>query len=736
MDVAVPVLLNGESIGVIIVGLNMKELFQITLDRTGLGETGEIYLVNKDYYMISPSRFTEDVILKQKVETINVRNCFLHTDKKHVGRHKATVIFRDYRGINVLGTHSYIPMMQWALLAEIDEKEAFAPLKQIGILLIAFLVLVPLVAWLMGFFASRMISKPINKLHEGTEIIGQGNLDYKVGTDSKDEVGQLSRTFDKMTENLRNTTTSIAKLNKEISKRKRAEKVLSENEERFRIITSSAHDAIIMMNNDGNVAYWNESTETMFGYKKEEALGRELHALVVPERFYEDFKKGFSGFRKTGKGAAVGKTVELVGLRKDREEFPIELSLSGVKLKGLWNAIGIIRDITDRNKAEAELKQAKKEVELANRAKSEFLANMSHEIRTPMNSVIGFTDMLLDTNLDKDQIDYVSTIKKSGESLLSLINDILDFSKIEAGELGFEDTDFDPELLAYDICEQVRPKIGLKPIEILCRIGDNIPSLVRGDPLRYRQVLTNLMGNAPKFTEKGEIELSLDIEEEKDNQIKLHAKIRDTGIGIPKEKLSDIFGAFQQADGSITRKYGGTGLGLTISKQISGLMGGELWVESEVNKGSIFHFTAWLGKSEAKEAKRFSSVSLSGKKALIVDDNQTNLDILEHILKAIDINVVALTKGKDVLPTLQKNLEDDKPFDVCILDIQIPEMSGYEVAKAIRGFKSEIQDPQSAIEDLPMIAISSLMERDAKRCEEVGIDGFLGKPIHRKKTGL
>ena len=511
--------------------------------------------------------------------------------------------------------------------------------------------------------------------------------------------------------------------------------MLRESEERFRVITSSAHDAIIMMNNDGNIAYWNESAKTMLGYTKEEVLGRDLHAhaFVVPERFYEDYKKGFSGFRKTGKGAAIGKVVELVGLRKDGKEFPIELSLSGVKLKGLWNAIGIIRDITDRKRAEAELKQAKEEAELANRAKSEFLANMSHEIRTPMNSVIGFTDMLLDTNLDNDQIDYASTIKRSGESLLFLINDILDFSKIEAGELDFEDTDFDPELLAYDLCEQVRPKIGSKPIEILCRIGDNLPSLVKGDPLRYRQVLTNMMGNAPKFTDKGEIELFLDIEEEKNDRIKLHAKIRDTGIGIPKERLSDIFGAFQQVDGSTTRKYGGTGLGLAISKQISELMGGEVWAESEVNKGSVFHFTAWLGKSEAKEAKRFTSVSLSGKKALIVDDNQTNLDILEHILKAIDINVVTLTKGKDVLPTLQKSLEDDKPFDVCILDIQIPEMSGYEVAKAIRGYKSEIQDLQSAIEDLPLIAVSSLMERDAKRCEEVGFDGFLSKPIHREK---
>jgi signal transduction histidine kinase len=191
--------------------------------------------------------------------------------------------------------------------------------------------------------------------------------------------------------------------------------------------------------------------------------------------------------------------------------------------------------------------------------------------------------MLLDTSLDKDQIDYSRTIKRSGVALLSLINDILDFSKIEAGELDFEDIDFDPELLAYDVCELIRPRVGSKPVEILCRIGDNLPSHVKGDPGRFRQVLTNLMGNAFKFTESGEIELSLDVEEEKDDRIKLHAAVRDTGIGIPEDKLFTIFSPFQQVDGSITRKYGGTGLGLSICKKISELMGGDVWAESPLD---------------------------------------------------------------------------------------------------------------------------------------------------------
>lgn len=372
-----------------------------------------------------------------------------------------------------------------------------------------------------------------------------------------------------------------------------------------------------------------------------------------------------------------------------------------------------------------QLRKSKRAAEAANIAKSQFLAAMSHEIRTPMNGVIGFADILLTTELTEEQKDSALTIKRSGDALLAIINDILDFSKVEAGQMSLEKIDFDPEITAHDVCELIKPRIAEKNIEVICRIDDNLPAKVIGDPGRFRQVLVNLLGNAAKFTEAGEIELGIEVASETDKNIILHNTIRDTGIGIPENKLESIFEPFKQADGSTTRKYGGTGLGLSICRKIAKLMSGKIWAESVPGQGTTFHFTSVMEKSAQQEIAEKIEEKIAGARILIVDENRTSSEILEQILNRAGFSAVIENDMDKVPSLLQQEIARDAFFALCIIGIQPNTDKAFRLAASIR-------QEGPALGNMPLLAYSSSGERIASKCKEFGIDGFLSKPSRRK----
>ena len=605
-SIAAPVMEQQQLLGVVVTRINMNRLNKITSARTGLGKTGEIYIVNHNGYMITRSRFVKDSFLKQKVDTEITRK-YLHevTAQSRRKNLQTAAIYPSYTGARVIGLYAPIEDVPWCLCAEISRKEALVSLTTLEILAFMILCAASMLAWMIGDVTSCLLTKPIKKLQRGVQQFSQGNLECRVGTEATDEIGDLSRSFDEMAENLQTSMTSVETLNHEIERRKQTEE---------------------------------------------------------------------------------------------------------------------------------SLKVAKDQAEIATALKSEFLANVSHEIRTPMNAIIGFTQLLKEESLEKEQVEFLEIVEDCCNKLLKLINDLLDLSKIEAGKMDIKRNTFPLKKLLCEMESLLKPLAKAKKLDLKVTVQETVPAVLCSDSDRLYQCLVNLAENAIKFTEKGHVRVTVSTMEY-EGQSFVRFDVEDTGPGIAPDKQRYVFDPFIQIDGSMTRMHGGTGLGLTLVKHLVELLGGHIILTSTEGVGSKFSIAVPLSDvnepperlNDQEDVKAYSCLSPEELQAtaevsckipsriLVVEDNLTNRELMRIILEKMGHDVLLANDGIEAVEKVVAN-----SIDLIFMDMQMPRMSGYDATR-------EIKEKDILI---PVIALTAhAMKGDRIKCLEAGCDDYISKPI-------
>jgi PAS domain S-box-containing protein len=572
------------------------------------------------------------------------------------------------------------------------------------------------VAFLLSTRLQKVISGPIQELADtASSVSTQENYSIRATKRGNDEIGLLFDQFNGMLDRLQQRDVALQRAHDDLEKR------VAERTSYLNALIQNSPLGVLVLDSEQKVQLCNSAFEKLFDHTRQQVIGQSIASL------FADVEPLLDAHRSAMDETPINRVARLQ--RKDQSLLDVELHAVGLMVNGkLLGSLGIYQDISVRKRAEEQMQRAKEAAEEASRAKSEFLANMSHEIRTPLNGVMGMTDLVLDTELTQEQREYLDTVKMSADSLLIVINDILDFSKIEAGKVDLDLADFDLRHNLEGLLKTLALRADEKGLELLCEIAPEVPGTVNGDPSRLHQIIVNLISNAIKFTHEGEVALKVQLERIEGHDCILHFTVADTGIGVPPEKQKIIFDPFTQADTSTTRKYGGTGLGLTISARLVAMMGGEIWMESEVGKGTQFHFTTRMGSRG--EAVAIGTIAppevLRGAKVLVVDDNRTNRRILEGMLRRWEMDSTLLEGGEEALTELSEAQRVGKPYALILTDVHMPKMDGFELVEQIRR-RPELSAPT-------ILMLTSAGHRaDAERCRELGVSAYLLKPIRQSE---
>jgi PAS domain S-box-containing protein len=576
------------------------------------------------------------------------------------------------------------------------------------------------IAYLLCSVLQRVISGPIQELAEtAASVTIHENYSIRAKKSTDDEIGFLFDQFNGMLDRIQQRDAALQKAHDDLEHR------VAERTSYLNALIENSPLAIMVLDSEQRVSLCNPAFEKLFQYARQEVVGMPVEGLLAGGDLQSEVSASITS-------TLQGKTINLTTrrLRKDRSVVDVEIHAVGLFVNGeVVGCLAIYQDISIRKRAEEETQRAREAAEAASLAKSEFLANMSHEIRTPLNGVIGMTELALETDLSPEQREYLETVKLSGESLLTVINDILDFSKIEAGKVDLEVVDFNLRECMDATLRTLSLRADEKGLELLCEVAAEVPEVVLGDAGRLRQVFINMLGNAIKFTDQGEVSLKAQILHREGDDLLLHFTVSDTGIGIAPAKQKLIFEPFIQADTSTTRKYGGTGLGLTISRRLVQMMGGKVWVESEVGRGARFHFTARFGLSDSKPIELGTIAQpdfLRNVRVLIVDDNCTNRRILEGMLKNWGMRSTLVESGEEALSALSEAHLAGDPFALILTDMHMPKMDGFSLVEEVRKMRE--------LSAATIMMLTSAGHRgDADRCRELGIAAYLLKPIRQSE---